>query len=191
MSIKITETKESFNTWLEKDFVNEQLRNELSGVSILIVPFEKLRDSANPLMFPIGTSEILQYFKSNLPSEYSIDICITDELYQEFAFFSDSKRLGNFIIMTITIPLFIGIISSYIANNITKGNEKKPQINIVDNSKQTTIINLTDKKFLEPPNIEFSVTVVDSVGNSKNISYEGPASDIDEVFKALKEYEEH
>ena len=193
MELTITDSNENFDTWLSKEFVTDELKQLVSDASILIVPFENLRDTPNPLLFPIGTDEILRYFKEKLPDGQLIDICITDEEYQEFAFYSDYKRLGNFLIKEAAIPFFIAILSAFVYDKYIKEDDSKPQIQIIDNSTHSTTTNhiskLADKKYLEPTHIKFSVTVVDSIGASKNISYEGPASDIDNVLKSLKEYE--
>lgn len=201
MEITITNTNDNFESWLNKEFVSEELRKLISNASILIVPFENLRDTPNPLLFPVGTEEILRYFKEKLPQEQIIDICITDEDYQEFAFYSDYKRLGNFMITAVAVPIFVTIFSAYVYDKYIKEDNTQPQIQIIDNSTHTTIDNsthttinnhvskVTEKKFLEPTHIKFSVTVVDTTGASKNISYEGPASDIDTALKSLKEYE--
>lgn len=193
MDLTITDSNESFETWLSKDFVTYELKQLISNASILIVPFENLRDTPNPLLFPIGTEEILRFFKEKLPEGQLIDICIKDEDYQEFAFYSDYKRLGNFVVKAVTIPVFVAILSAYVYDKYIKADNTKPQIQIIDNSTHNTTIThiskVADKKYLEPTHIKFSVTVVDTVGASKNISYEGPASEIDNVLKSLKEYE--
>lgn len=201
MELTITDTTDNFESWLNKEFVTDELRKLISDASILIVPFENLRDTPNPLLFPIGTEEILRYFKEKLPTEQLIDICITDEDYQEFAFYSDYKRLGNFMVKSVAVPIFVTILSAYVYDKYIKEDNTKPQIQIIDKSTYTTIDNsthttvnnhiskLADKKYLEPTHIKFSVTVVDTAGTSKNISYEGPANEIDTVLKSLKEYE--
>ncbi len=201
MELTITDSNESFETWLSKDFVTDELKQLVSNASILIVPFENLRDTPNPLLFPIGTEEILRFFKEKLPEGQLIDICITDEDYQEFAFYSDYKRLGNFVVKAVAVPVFVAILSAYVYDKYIKEDNTKPQIQIIDKSTYTNIDNsthnttinhiskLADKKYLEPTHIKFLVTVVDTVGASKNISYEGPASEIDNVLKSLKEYE--
>lgn len=193
MELTITETSESFESWLSKDFVTEDLRDTLSKASILIIPFEKLRDTPNPLLFPVGTEDILRYFKEKLSQEHVIDICITDADYQEFVFNSDYKRLGNFLVKSVAVPVFVTILSAYVYDKYIKEDNTKPQIEIIDNSTHTTINNhistLADKKYLEPTHVKFSVTVVDTTGASKKISFEGPAKDIDTALKALKEYE--
>lgn len=193
MELTITNTNETFETWLDKEYVNDELRSSLIKASILIVPFENLRETTNPYLFPIGTEDILRYFNENLPKEQLIDICISDEFYQEFAFYSDYKRLGNFIIKAVAVPMFVTVMSAYVYDKFIKEDNTKPQVEIIDKSTHITINNnistLTDKKYLEPTHVKFSVTVVDSAGNSKNISFEGPASDIDKALESLKEYE--
>lgn len=194
MELTINDTNENFETWLNKEFITPDLKQLLADKSILLIPFENLRDTPNPLMFPIGTENVLRYFKNNLPENQTIDICILDEDYQEFAFYSDYKRLGNFLVKSVAIAVFVNVLSSYVYDQFIKEDDTKPQIQIIDKSTNTTInnhiSNLADKKFLEPTHIKFSVTVVDSLGKSKNISYEGPASEIDSVLKTLKDYEE-
>lgn len=193
MKLVTTETNETFDSWLQKEFVTRDLRKLLLNASILIVPFEGLRDTQNPLMFPIGTEEILRYFQEKLPQGQIIDICISDADYQEFAFYSNYKRLGNFVVKEVVVSVFVSILSLYVYDRYIKEDNTKPQIEIIDKSTNTTINNhihtLTDKKYLEPTHIEFSVTVVDTVGQSKNISYKGPASEMEVALKSLKEYE--
>lgn len=193
MELTITSTNETFESWLNKEYVDDNLKNSLSKASILIVPFENLRETANPYLFPVGTEDILRYFNENLSHEQLIDICISDEFYQEFAFYSDYKRLGNFIVKAVAVPMFISIMSAYVYDKFIREDDSKPKIEIIDKSTNITINNgistLTDKKYLEPTHVMFSVTVVDSAGSSKKISFEGPATDIDKAFESLKEYE--
>lgn len=192
MELDISDSNETFETWLSKEFVTDELRQIIKDASILIVPAENLRENVS-LVFPVGTEEILRYFNDKLPSETSVDICITDELYQEYAFYSDYKRLGNFVVKNVAIPVFVTILSAYVYDKYIKEDNSKPQIEIKDESTNITINNnistLSDKKYLEPTHIKFSVTVIDSTGKSKEISYEGPASDVDTALKSLKDYE--
>lgn len=192
MELFIAETNETIESFLSKDFIPENLRESLSKASVLIFPFENLRDTPIP-PFPTGTEDVLRYFQEKLPQELNIDICISDEDYQEFAFNNDYKRIGNFIVKAVAIPAFVTILSSYIYDKYIKEDNTKPQIQIIDKSNNITITNhistLADKKYLEPTHIKFSVTVIDTAGTSKNINYEGPATEFDTVLKALKEYE--
>lgn len=191
MAITITDTSENFEYWLNKEFVTEDLKNSIKDKSILLVPFEGLRETENPFMFPVETENVLQYFNQKLDS---FDICITDEEYQEFAFYSNYKRIGNFLVLSVALPLFLPVLSSFIYDKYVKSENKAPTVQVFDNSTNTVInthiSDLTDKKHLEPTHVKFTVTVVDSSGKSKNINYEGPASNIDSAMNALKEYEE-
>tara|TARA_R110002049_G_scaffold2511_6_gene18401 strand:+ start:3589 stop:4170 length:582 start_codon:yes stop_codon:yes gene_type:complete len=192
MDLQISDSNESIETWLLKDFVTEDLRTDLKDVSILIVPVENLRENVH-LAFPIGTEGILGYFKEQLEGNIKIDICITDEDYQEYAFYSNYKRLGDFVIQKVAIPVFVTVLSSFVIQKIIAEDNSQPQIEIKDESVNVTVNNhistLSEKKYLEPTQIKFSVTVVDSSGTSKKISYEGPATNIDTVLKSLKDYE--
>lgn len=193
MELKITDTVETFESWLGKSYIDDELRKTLAKASILIVPFENLRDTKIP-PFPIGTDYVLQYFQNHLPQGLTIDICISDDDYQIFEFNSHYRKIGKFVVLAVAIPAFVNVLSSFVYDRFVKPDETKPQIQVIDNSTHTTTINhistLTDKKYLEPTHIEFSVTIVTSDGTSKNIKFEGPAIEIDNVLKALKEYEE-
>lgn len=193
MELEITDTAETFESWLGKSFIDDELRNTLTKASILIVPFENLRDTRIPL-FPIGTDYVLQYFQDHLAEGQTIDICISDEDYQVFEFNNHYRKIGKFVVLAVAIPTFVNTFSSFVYDRFIKPDETKPQIQVIDNSTHTTTVNhistLTDKKYLEPTHIEFFVTIVSSDGTSKNIKFEGPATEIDNVLKALKEYEE-
>ena len=193
MGLKIADATENFRTWLEKSYIDIELKNELSNASILIVPFENLRDSIGPV-FPIGTDSLLQYFKKQLPQGISIDICISDSDYQTFEFNNHYRKIGKFVIKSVVLPVFVGVMSEYIYGKYIKSDESKPQIQVIDNTSNATTIKhigtLTDKQYLEPTHIDFSVTVEFLDGTSKTIEYEGPATEIKTVLNALKEYEE-
>jgi hypothetical protein len=190
-NLTITDSKDSFENWIARDFIPENMKASLSTASILILPFEDLRPNTPPV-FPIGTEDIFRFFKENLKGA-TIDICISDSDYQEFAFYSDYKRLGNFMVTAVAVPVFVTVLSTFVYDKFIKEDETKPQIQIIDNSTQiileTPASVVTEKKYLEPTHIKFSVTVVDSVKGSKQIDYEGPAKDLDSVLNALKEYE--
>lgn len=194
MKIETLESNETLETWINRPYISDNLKTELSTAKILFVPFENLRDFETPL-FPLETSDLLRYFKNNVPASIDVDICITDDLYTEFAFYNNYKRLGNFVIVAVAVPIFVGVISSYVYEKFLKEEESKPTINVVDRSTHVTInapeiSKITTKKYLQPTQVKFSVTVVDSTGKSKTIKFEGAAKDIDTALKALKDYEE-
>ncbi|OXG04299.1 hypothetical protein BC749_103386 [Flavobacterium araucananum] len=194
MNIEVLDSSENFQTWISRDYIAEELKNELQKASVLIVPFEKLRDFDKPL-FPIETSNILSYFQQNFDKDFTVDICITDDLYTEFGFYNNYKRLGKFVVATVAIPTFVTILSAYVYDRYIKEEESKPEINIIDNSTKIVVNDIhistvSQKKYLQTVQVKFSVTVVDSSGNSKEIKFEGPAKEISSALEALKKYEE-
>jgi hypothetical protein len=205
MELIAVDSKENFETWINRDFITPELRLILSKASILIVPFEDLREELPPV-FPTMTTEILQYFKSNLPSEITIDICIEDEEYNEFAFNTDYKRLGKFVVKKLALPIFAGLMLAYITENFINKDDLKP-ITVVAPTTNIITINQTpptnahsnelpvkriipDKKYMEPTHVKFSVTLTDSLKTSKEIKFEGPAKEVAPFLEALKKYEE-
>ena len=191
---KVEQSNENFDTWTAKEFVSEDIRPTLRQASILVVPTLGFRDTNEPT-FPVGTEDFLAYFKERLPKEFTIDICVDDEHYQELALHSNYKRIGTFLVSTVALSVFLNILSSYIYDNVIKEEESKPQIQTIniDNSTHTTIINpipeipKAPKKFLEPPKVKFTVTVVDTNGVSKDFHYEGPAKDVKTVTDQIKQ----
>lgn len=77
----LRETSQVFDYWLHRPYVSEELRSELTGTNVLVVPAEKFRDEDGPL-FPEGTSSLLRDLQDNLPT-LKVDICADDETYRE------------------------------------------------------------------------------------------------------------
>lgn len=191
-NLTVETTTENFDTWISKDFVSEDLKATLRQASILLVPTIGFRRENEPT-FPILTEELYSFLKDNLPDEYLVELCVDDSKYLEIALHSDYKRIGNFIVKEVVLPVFVGLLIAYITQKYVAPEEAKPQINIVnvDNSTHTTIIQQADKpapkKYLAPTKVKFSVTVVDSSGVSKEYIYEGPAKDVKTVTEEIKQ----
>ena len=184
---------ETFESWITKDFLSDKTKKSLQRASILFVPSIGFREENVPT-FPVLTEEIYNYFQENLPAEIIAEICIDDENYFEIALHSDYKRIGNFVVKAVVIPIFAAVLTAYIIEKYVKPEESQPQINVIniDNSTHTTIINpepikQAPKKYLEPSMVQFTITVVDSSKNSKEFKYEGKAKDVktvvDEIYK--------
>ncbi len=58
----VENTEETFATWINKPFIPNELKSELSNANLLIIPREGFGDIDDPL-FPTGTEEILTIFK--------------------------------------------------------------------------------------------------------------------------------
>ena len=190
--LTVETTTDNFETWIAKDFVSEDLKATLRQASILLVPTIGFRRENEPT-FPILTEELYSYLKETLPKEYLVELCVDDSKFLAIALHSDYKRIGNFIVKEVVLPVFITLLSAYIIQKYISPEEAKPQINFVkiDKSAHTTIIQQADKpdpkKYLAPTKVNFSITVVDSSGVSKEYKYEGPAKDVKTVTEEIKQ----
>jgi hypothetical protein len=150
----------------------------------------------------VGTDNVLAFFKEKLPAGVTIDVCIDDAGYLELSLHSNFKRLGTFVVTAILVPVFVTVLSDFVKEKILKDSEDKPPVQVITinqsntetsnsnesaDSKKERDSHMLPKKYLEPPKIKFTVTVVDSVnGKSKKFEYEGPAKDIDKVADEMK-----
>jgi hypothetical protein len=158
IQLRVTDTSDNFSTWISKDFVPEEIRSELARCQVLIVPEIGFRDYDKPL-FPVGTESLLATLKRSLGSSVQVDICISDANYAELALHSDTCRLGCFVVLSVVLPLFLNVIANVIYEKMKANPER------------------TD--------ISFNMTVVDTNGVSKNISYEGPAKGFNTAAKHI------
>lgn len=206
MSITKTESSDNFETWLNKPFVSQELRESLSSTSILILPTEGFRDHDLPL-FPIKTGDLFAFLKAEAPEGYSVEVCVNEEEYKEIALHSDYKRFGNFLVKEVALPVLIGLLILYVDRHYPKDEhpQEAPVVNTttganttLSNSPNSFVVNNTTvmnnekpveketppaKKYHAPTKIKFSVTVVDSAGNAKELNFEGTPKDL----KAAKE----
>ncbi len=177
----IKETKEDFSFWLSREFISDEIRETIKNASILLLPSIGQRRE-NEATFPSGTEVIYSYFKEKIGSEFYIDICISDEFYQELALHSNYRRLGKFIVKSVALPVFLAVLSSYIYDTVIKPEKESPQIYIEDSNKESP------KKHLETPEVKFSITVVDSNNVAKEFDYEGPADQVEHVSETIKKF---
>lgn len=190
---EIKPSEENFNTWSNKEFIGDDIRELIANADILLVPTTNFRD-AGP-NFPPGTEELLSYLKTNIGDAFKIDICINNEHFSTLSLNSDYKRLGKFLVKKAALPVFIAVFSGFILYKITKVEDAKPQITIVNNitvnnnnaiPKPPEPIKKTPHKYLEPSKVTFTITVVDTNGKSIDFHYEGPAKEVGKVTDELK-----
>ncbi len=209
MSLTSKETTENFETWLNKPFVSAELKQSLADASILILPTEGFRNHEGPL-FPVHTSELYEFLKSKMPEDTIIDICVDSDNFKELALHSDYKRIGNFIVKEMALPLLIGLILLYAQQKYFKDDQSSSTQVVsttngasttVNNSPNTTVVNTNVtvvekekpveeekppvKKYHNPPKIKFSYTVVDTTGACKEFEFEGTAKDLETVVEGL------
>lgn len=158
--VLITDSSENFDTWINRKYISEELKNILRKANILLVPTEGFR-SRNIPVFPVKSEELLTYMKNTLPSDCKVDICIRDQDYKELALHADSVILANLVVTALVAPILVNIVGEYIKQKILKYDEKR--------------------------RVKVSLTVVDEEGKSKNLTYEGNAEDFGGIIEKLKD----
>ncbi len=158
--VVITDSSENFDTWINREYISEELKNNLRKASILLVPTEGFRERNIPV-FPVKSEELFTYIKNTLPSDCKVDICIRDEDYKELALHADSVILADLVVTAIVFPILVNIVGEYIKQKILKYTEKR--------------------------RVRFSITVVDEGGKSKNLTYEGNVEDFGGIIEKLKD----
>lgn len=104
----------SFNTWLAKPYISDNLRQQLSQSNILLLPLENFREGTG-IIFPTGTDEVFSYLKENSPEDVYVDILVEDSDYKEIALFSELLIiLGGFIVTSLIAPVFVNLVSDYL-----------------------------------------------------------------------------
>jgi hypothetical protein len=188
----------SFETWSNTPFIDEGLRNNIRNSAILLVPTVGFRQKDIPT-FPTLTEDIFHYLQEHIPMEFPVEICISDENFNMLALHSDYKRLGNFLVLSVALPIFLGVFSNYISSRIIAPQESKPPV-IIKNIVQPVIKpHLAQPsnpakphkkehphKYLEPSKVTFTIIVQDTVGKSTNFHYEGPVSGVKTVTDQIE-----
>jgi len=146
----VENSAESFATWINKPFIPEKLRRQLSKANILIVPREGYREEPSPV-FPVGTEELLDYLREYSRKGIVPDICINDKDYKELSLHSALIIIGSLVITSIVGPIIADLISEYI---------KKRWMTKVDKAQ-----------------IKLELTIVKNDGSASYLLYEGPANE--------------
>lgn len=154
----IRDSEENFETWISKDFVSDSLRDKLKKADILIVPIESLNDRNIPL-FPQGTENLFVFLNKNLPENLNVDICIEDNDYKELTLHFDLVTIASFVVKSMALPFLINLLSNYIYQKISHFKSR---------------------------NVKVSITIVNEIGQSKNLSYEGSIDGFTKIIEQLK-----
>ena len=160
VNLKITDSSETFKSWINKKYISAETKNKLGKADILIVPNEGFGKLDFPI-FPVKTEELFYFIKKSLPKENKIDICIEDDDYKELALHADLIVLGVFIVTNVVLPTLVNILSEYLKKKII-GNDTEQKVKV-------------------------SLTAIDSVGTSKKLTYEGPPEKLGLIIEQLKD----
>lgn len=203
--LTIETTDDTFEKWVNSDFVPKELKQELLNKSILLVPDINFVKEGTPL-FTTLLEDVTDFLRNNLDDPTIFDICAGDSP-EELSLNSDYRRIGHFLVKNVALPVLTGLIVAYITTKFIESDNSKPNINIVNTgsgeiniNNQTTNVQPRNteieeskaestskkphKKMLEPTQVTFSITVVDSK-SSKTYHYKGPAKNAETITEQI------
>jgi hypothetical protein len=125
-TIKVVESIENRQNWINRDFISKPLRDSLSKCDILFVPIE-VRTVQVDLVFHQGTDELLRFIQKRLPTDIIADICIEDDEYKSLDYHSETFHLSPIITTSVALPVLLNIVSQWIFEQI-KGKLRKPKV---------------------------------------------------------------
>ena len=192
---EIIESIETFDSWSQVNFIDDDLREAIKNSAILLVPTIGFRSSEEPV-FPTDTEDIFQFFQENFPADLSVEILANDDALHMLALHSDYKRLGKFFVKQVALQVFIGVLTAYINSKVIAPQDCKPQI-IINNIIQQAPAGVpqTEKhfakhrpyKYHDPSKVTFTVTVQDTSGKCTTFHYEGSVSGVKPVTDKIKQ----
>lgn len=149
-TVLVEKTGETFEAWLDRPHVNSELRNNLSKANVLIVPSEDRIEGVDSLYFPAGTEELLEVLRDAERPDLSVDICTSDEGYQELARYADWLIIAGMVAQHYVAPVAVALTAIYIEQRLRR-------------REATTLV-------------KAELTVQHEDGSALKLSYEGPAS---------------
>lgn len=158
--LEISDSDCDFAVWSKKDFVPEKYRESIRNADILIVPQISHLNYEYPT-FPQATIELFNKLKKDL-NKCKVELCWGDNEYKEIALYGIIFSIGQFIISSVVVPLFVSYIYDVIKDRIKKERDSKVEV-------------------------RFKMNIIE--GNiKKQISYSGPAKEFESMLnKGLKQ----
>jgi hypothetical protein len=133
--LSISSSKESFSSFIDKDYISHELKEQLRTVNVLIVPNEGYGDLTDQVHFPAGTSDLYQYLLESKDENLSIGVCLEDKDYKELSLHADWLTLAEFVAKDFLAPLLVALLAEYIIHTLGKRVEKtnvKSRLVVVD-----------------------------------------------------------
>lgn len=155
----IVETEAGFDYWSRRPSLSPTIQQAVREADIVLVPFEGFRDYQG-VLFPVGTEELVQNLREQLDPNLKFDVAIEDTDYKELALHGDLVIIADFLVKYIVAPVAVGLIVDYLRKRLGsrfRSADVRSSL-IVDQSEE-------------------------SVRRTMRISYEGPASTFEAVFK--------
>ncbi len=159
-AIGVVEAHDNFNTWVNREHIDDALRSQLGTANVLIVPCEGFREESI-IAFPVLTEGLYHFLRDNAPDGMTVDLCAKDEDYHELALHSDLLMIGYFVVTNAVFPVLVGLLTDYIKAKLSR------------RAKDSTV------------KVQF--TVVEADQSSRSLTYEGPPEYLGEIITGGKD----
>ncbi|EIS3738858.1 hypothetical protein [Aeromonas caviae] len=108
----------------------EELLSNINDVDVLILPSHETDDS-----FYSGSLDMLDYLNGNV---LKTEIYANDEDYKELGLHGADIWLGTFFVKNFVIPIFCGVVASYIYEKLKAKNDDKISLKFIVEKKDGT-----------------------------------------------------
>lgn len=161
----------SLEEWMDDMEIPAEERGQIAGADVLVLPVG-YRDFEQA--FASSVYDFMAYVHER--GLLHIEVCCPEDGFSELELCSAKTRLGKFFLPSvITGTIFWGILSDYIYDQVKP---ILPQITPVE------VVEMP--KFLNSPEVSFSIVIPDSLGNKQEITYDGPVEGIEKVGEIIK-----
>lgn len=169
--ITIQPYTKSIEEWMEDMVIPERDRKQIEGADVIVLPVG-YRDCEQA--FSSSVYDFMAYARER--GLFNIEVCCPGNCFTELELCSVKKRLGKFfLVSTLSGTIFWNVVSDYIYDQIKS---ILPQI--------TSVETVESPKFLDAPEVSFSIVIPDSLGNKQEIIYDGPVEGIEKVGEIIK-----
>ena len=114
----------TFGKVLDKTYLSEDLKKDLSNDNVLILPMENYPFYTGPIFAELS-SDIYKNFKTNGSDIFKPGICIEDTQYKEIHFRDINLRLPDIICMVYVLPIVLNILANYLYDSFFKTKKTK------------------------------------------------------------------
>jgi len=129
LSLNLSETDKARSYWVSRPYVADSLRTAIQASDILLIPEEGIRDIQDPL-FPSGTEAFFRYLRDNAPRDMVVEICVSDERYQELSLNFDLVMLGSILVTSLALPVIKDLIAGYLKERLGKKRGETAQVQV-------------------------------------------------------------
>lgn len=170
MVITIKDVAFSRQEWIERMQLSDDIAASAIKADVLVVPSNYVN---RPLAFPVSTMDFYSLIKNQMGD--SVEICVNEVDCEEIELNSHTLRLPTLKVKDYILPFVIGFMVNFVYDRTAA----PPQPDLKADVNVEVII----PEYQKPTEMDFTIEVEDSVGNSKAFHYNGSAAD----FKAASD----